>query len=151
MPALSAAELAAALGPAPRRAAGRAARTFVLVAEDQAALFQIVGRHFDRDAVAGQRLDAVFLHLAGGVGDDLVSGIELHPVASVGEDFGHQSFELDQLFLSHMVLQIERRLVLRSVVAVVLRIRPALAMQEGDALDAFAVAGLRRTRRLAPA
>src|SRR5689334_4995304 len=105
--ALSAAELpAAALLTAARRGARGAARTLVLVAEDQPALFEVVGRHLDGDAVAGQRLDAVLLHLAGGVGDDLVACIELHAVARVGEDFGDQSFELDQLFLSHGSLQI---------------------------------------------
>src|SRR6202035_502857 len=50
-------------------------------------------------------------------GDDLVSCVELHAVARVGEDFGHQSFELDQLFLSHVYLQIDR-LLARSLGAV---------------------------------
>ena len=77
------------------------------MAEDQPALFEIVGRHLDRDPVAGQRLDAVLLHLAGGVGDDFVPGIELHAIARVGQDFGDQSLELDQLFFSHGSLQVE--------------------------------------------
>jgi hypothetical protein len=34
-------------------------------------------------------------------------GIELHAIARIGEDFGHQSFELDQLFFSHGYLQID--------------------------------------------
>src|SRR6185312_11223359 len=88
---LPAAELAAARRPTTR---WPAAGTLVLVTEDQATLLQIVGRHFDRDPIACQRLDPVLLHLAGSIGNNLVSGIELHAVARVGEDFGHQSFEL---------------------------------------------------------
>src|SRR3954447_5781884 len=103
-PPLAAAELAAALSGTRRSA--HPARTFVLVAENQPALFEVIGRHLYRHAVARQSLDAVLLHLAGGVGDDLVSGVELHAVARVGEDFGDQSFELDQLFLSHEFLQV---------------------------------------------
>src|SRR5262249_10212641 len=61
-----------------RRARGGSA--VVLVAEDDAAFFEIVGRHFHDDAIAGQRLDPVLLHLAGRVGDDLMAGIELYPV-----------------------------------------------------------------------
>jgi hypothetical protein len=34
-------------------------------------------------------------------------GIELHAIARIREDFGHQSFELDQLFFSHGYLQID--------------------------------------------
>src|SRR3954468_19646978 len=132
----------------PTRGTGTGA--LVLVTEDQAALFQIVRRHFDRDPIACQRLDPVLLHLAGGVGNDLVPGVELHAVARVREDFGHQSFELDQLFFGHICLQIDRGLALRPMGTVGLGIRAALAMQEGDALNALAVATLRRTRRLMP-
>src|SRR5437660_8141075 len=71
---LPAAELAAALRCAARRSARRAG-PLVLVPEDQPALLQIVGRHLDRHPIARQRLDAVLLHLAGGIGDDLMSGI----------------------------------------------------------------------------
>src|SRR5262249_22236365 len=74
----------------------RRAGALVLVAEDQPPLLEVVGRHLDGDTVACQRLDAVLLHLAGGVGNDLVSGIELHPIPRVGKDLGHESFELDQ-------------------------------------------------------
>ena len=102
---LPAAELTAARR---RPTRGTGAWALVLVTEDQAALLQIVGRHLDRDPIACQRLDPVLLHLAGGVGNDLVSGVELHAVARIGEDFGDQSFELDQLFFSHGGLQVDR-------------------------------------------
>src|SRR3954449_12102563 len=143
---LSAAELAAALRCAARRSA-RAARTLILVTKDQPALLQIVGRHLDRHPIACQRLDAVLLHLAGRVGDNFMSGVELHAVARVGKDFGHQSFELDQLFFSHGSLQVDRRLALWSVVAVGFGIRPAFAMQKGDPLHPVGLAALRRSRR----
>src|SRR6266850_6496520 len=145
---LSAAELTAALRCAARRSA-RAAGTLILVTEDQPALLQIVGRHLDRHPIARQRLDAVLLHLAGGVGDNFMSGIELPAVARVGKDFGHQSFELDQLFFSHVSLQVDRRLVLWSLVAVGFGIWAAFAMQKGNPLHPVSLAAaLRRTRRL---
>src|SRR5260221_12083481 len=96
---------------AARRCATRsaAARTFVLVTEDQPALLQVIGRHLDRHPIARQRLDPVLFHLAGGVGDDLGSGIELHAVTSGGGGFGHQSFEREQLFFSHGSFPTDRR------------------------------------------
>src|SRR6478609_4053476 len=69
----------------------RTAGTLVLVAENQTTLFEIVGRHLDGHAVAGQRLDAVLLHLAGGVGDDLVSGVQLDPETRVRKDLGDET------------------------------------------------------------
>src|ERR1700676_4669858 len=92
------------------RGAATATRTLVLVTEDEPAFFKIIWRHLDRHPVTRQRLDPVLFHLAGGVGDDLVSRIQLDAVAGIGEDFGHQSFELDQLFFSHGYLQVDRRL-----------------------------------------
>src|ERR1700730_9552551 len=138
---LSAAELAAWLCTA--RTSATATRTLVLVTEDEPAFFQVIRRHLDCHPIARQRLDPVLLHLAGGVGDDLVSCIQLHAVTCVGEDFGHQSFELDQLFLSHGYLQIDRRLAW-SLGAVGFCVRTALAMQKGDALHPFSLAAALR-------
>lgn len=87
-------------------ARGTPARALVLMAEDKAAFFQIVRRHLNCDPVSGQRLDAVLLHLTGGVGDDFVSGIKLDAISCVGKDFRDQSFELDQLFFRHRGLQV---------------------------------------------
>src|SRR5712691_3097178 len=78
-----------------------AAGALVLVAEDEPALLEIVGRHLDRHAVAGERLDPVLLHLARRVGDDGLPGVELHAKARVGQNLGDQTFELDQFFLGH--------------------------------------------------
>jgi hypothetical protein len=118
------------------------------VAEYEPALFEIIGRHFDRDTVACQRFDPVLLHFAGGIGNNLMPGIELHAIACVREDFGDQSFELDQLFFSHGSLQIDRRLVWL-LVAIRAFLRLASAVQEGDALDSLGVAAaFRRPLRL---
>src|SRR5665213_4388210 len=70
--ALSTAELTA------RRCTTRrsATRTFILVTENKAALLKVIWRHLDRHPIARQRLDPVLFHLAGGVGDDLMPGIE---------------------------------------------------------------------------
>src|SRR3954453_8610001 len=128
---------AAKLAALRRAAAGwSAAGALVLVAEDQPALLEVVGRHLDRHPVSRQGFDAVLLHLAGGVGDDFMSGVELHPISRVGKDFGHQSFELDQLFFGHGYLQIDKCLAW-PMGAVRSGIRTALAMQESDALHAF--------------
>src|SRR5665213_2426034 len=145
--ALSTAELTA------RRCTTRrsATRTFILVTENKAALLKVIWRHLDRHPIARQRLDPVLFHLAGGVGDDLMPGIELHAIACIGEDFGHQSFELDQLFFSHDYLQVDRRLALRPLGAVGSGIRSAFAMQKGNSLHPFGVAvAMRRTGRLVP-
>src|ERR1700723_3414599 len=129
----------AAASPAAELAARRrttrrsATRTFVLVTEDEAAFLQVIRRHLDRHPITRQRLDPVLFHLAGGIGNDLVSGIELHAITCVGEDFGHQSFELDQLFFSHGYLQIDRRLAW-PLGAIGAGIRAAFAMQKGNAL-----------------
>src|ERR1700688_507556 len=85
-----------------RRPAGRSG-ALVLVAEDQPALLEVIRRHLDGDAVARERLNAVLLHLAGRVGDDHLPGVELDAIARVRQDFGDETFELDQLFFCHRV------------------------------------------------
>src|SRR3979490_2929984 len=83
-----------------RRPAGRRG-PLVLVAEDQPALLEVIRRHLDGDAVARERLDAVLFHLAGRIGDDHLPGVELDAIARVRQDFGDETFELDQLFFCH--------------------------------------------------
>src|SRR6516225_7035456 len=107
---LPAAKLAALRRAALSTSGTAAARTLVLVTEDEAALFQIIGRHLDCHPVTRQSLDPVLLHLAGSIGNDLMSRVQLDAVAGIGEDFSDQSFELDQLFFSHVYLQVDRRL-----------------------------------------
>src|SRR5258705_4308264 len=143
VPRLPAAELAARRRAA--RGSAATAGTLVLVTEDEPAFFKIIGRHLDRHPIARQRLDAVLFHLAGGVGNDLVSGIELHAITRIGEDFGDQSFELDQLFFSHGFLQIDRRLAW-SFGAGGLSIWGAFALQKRNALQPVGLAAALRRR-----
>ena len=43
----------------------------------------------------------MLLHLAGSIGDNLVPGIELDAKTRVRQDFGDETFELDELFFCH--------------------------------------------------
>ena len=103
----------------------------------------IIGRHLDRHPVAGQRLDPVLLHFARGIGNDLVAGVELDAIASIGKDFGDQSFELDQFFFSHGSLKVERRLA-GPLAAVGVVVRTVFAVQESNTLDPFGLAAAMR-------
>src|SRR5436190_12099589 len=78
--------------------------TLVFMTEHQAALVKVIWRHFDGDAIAGQRLDPVLLHLAGRVSHDFVAGVELNPIARVRQDLGDDPFELDKFFLGHLFI-----------------------------------------------
>jgi hypothetical protein len=71
------------------------------VPEDEPALVDVVARHLHGDAVAGQGLDPVLLHLAGRIGDDLVAAFELHPVAGIRQDLDDLAFKRNQFFLGH--------------------------------------------------
>jgi hypothetical protein len=75
-----------------RRTADRTG-PFVAMAEDHSPLLQIIGRHFDRYPIAGQRFDPVLFHPAGGVGDKGMAIIELHAIAGIGQYLGHETFE----------------------------------------------------------
>src|SRR5262245_60512863 len=79
----------------------RPARGRLLEAEGDPTLGQVVGRHFHVDAVAGEHADAVLAHLAGGVGQDLVVVVELHPEHGVGQKLAHGPGKLDQIFFRH--------------------------------------------------
>jgi hypothetical protein len=69
-------------------------RLFLAVANQRfhavgdAALGQVVGRHFDLDLVAGEDADVVLAHAPGDVGDDLVAVLQLHPEHGVREGLG---------------------------------------------------------------
>ena len=59
------------------RRALRGRAPLLLVSKHQPTLLQVIRRHFDGHAIAGKRFDAILPHLAGGIGDDLVPGVEL--------------------------------------------------------------------------
>ena len=73
----------------------------VLVAEGDAALVEVVWRHLDGHPVTGNGADAELLHLACGVGDDLVIVLQLHPEARVWQHLGYDAFELEHFFFRH--------------------------------------------------
>ena len=60
---------------------------------------QIIRRHLDRDAVAGKNTDAIFLHLAGGVGERFMPVVEPHPEPRIGQQLLHRAIKFDQIFL----------------------------------------------------
>jgi hypothetical protein len=99
--------------PAKLRALGRPGRgtgALVLVTEDQASFFQVIGRNLDYHAVAGKSLNPIFLHPSSRVGDEFVTVIELNAIAGVRQYLEDEAFELQEFFLRHvMILLIGRR------------------------------------------
>src|SRR5436190_1910269 len=86
---------------APALAAAGRGRARILVAEVDAALVEVVGRHLHGDFVAGQDADAVFLHAPRGVGDHHVPVVELYAAARIGQHLVDDAFEFQHLFLGH--------------------------------------------------
>jgi hypothetical protein len=85
------------------RRTARRSGAFIFVAENQSPLLQIVGRYFYSHAIPGQGFDPISFHSSCGVGDELVSVIELNAVTSVGQYLGYQTLELQQFFLGHVM------------------------------------------------
>src|SRR5688572_2722683 len=74
----------------------------LLLAEDDAALGEIVGGELDLDAVAGQDADEVLAHFAGDDAEDLAVGaVELELEHGVGQRLGNGRFNFDRLLLGH--------------------------------------------------
>jgi len=65
---------------------------------------QIVRGHFDRNPVAGQDPDAVFLHPAGRIGKGLVPIVEPDSKTRIGQQFEHRTLKFDQIFFGQSVL-----------------------------------------------
>src|SRR3569833_3271580 len=74
------------------------------MAEADAAAAEIVRGHLDDDAVADAGADAEFAHLAGGIGQHLVSVIVFFSVVVVWLDFRDGAVEIEQFFLRHPVV-----------------------------------------------
>ena len=80
------------------------------LAKDEPALVEVIGRHFDMNAIAKHGADAVTPHPSGSVGDDAVIIVQQDAKAPVGQDLFDQAFERQQIFLGHLsVLQVDRR------------------------------------------
>lgn len=64
------------------------------MAESDAALGKVVGRHLDIDFVASEDADAVLAHLTRCVGQHLMAIVQLDAEHGIGEDFGYNPFKL---------------------------------------------------------
>jgi hypothetical protein len=62
---------------------------------------QIVGRHFDIDPIAHANSDEVFAHLAGDVGEDLVTVGKGDSKHGARQNLSHRSDNLNWFFFSH--------------------------------------------------
>src|SRR5690242_6092713 len=62
---------------------------------------RVVRRQLHLHAVAGQDPDEMDPHLAGDVGQNLVSGRQFHPEHGVGEHFDDGPFDLNNVLLGH--------------------------------------------------
>ncbi len=78
---------------APRRTRARSG-SIGFVAEYHSPLVQIIGRYFDRHAIPSQSFDPIPLHSSGGIGDELMSIVELNAITSVGQYLGYETFKL---------------------------------------------------------
>src|SRR5215469_7223775 len=98
------------LAPPEHAFCSRACRrsALVLVAENDAPLGEIIGRHLDGDAVAGKHADARLLHAAGGIGKRLVVIVEFHAKPRVRQHLDDDTVELDQAFLAHALAPDEK-------------------------------------------
>ena len=66
-----------------------------LVAESDAPLRQVVGRHLHPDLVAGKDLDIMHAHLASDVSGDFVAVLEFDAEHCIGERFDDDAVLLD--------------------------------------------------------
>ena len=75
--------------------------TFVLVPKDQPSFLEVVGRHFDRHAIASQRFDSVLLHFSAGVRNDLMARVKPNAIACIRQDFSDEAVELQEFLFRH--------------------------------------------------
>ena len=73
----------------------------LLVAEGDTSFREVVRTHFDFDTVTGEDLDVMHTHLAGDVGDDERSVLELHAEHSVGQCLYYRSIYFDAVLFCH--------------------------------------------------
>ena len=74
---------------------------FLAAAIDDAALRQVVGRHFHGDGVAGEDPDVVLAHLARDVRGHEVAVLQLDTERGVGQRLDDPAFHLNCVFLCH--------------------------------------------------
>src|SRR2546430_16151698 len=71
------------------------AYSFLLVAVDDPAAGEVVGRELYDDAVLGQDADVVLPHTSGDVGENAVTVLQLHPKHRVREWLDDPALDLD--------------------------------------------------------
>ncbi len=71
------------------------------MAEGDAGLAEVVGRHFDVDLVADADADEVLAHFAGDVGEDLMAVGQGDAKHRPRQDLGDLAVQFDWLFFSH--------------------------------------------------
>lgn len=74
------------------------------MAERDAALGQIIGRHFQRHLIARQNADVVLAHLAPCVGNELVTVVQRDAKTRIGQHFRDAALHFNQFFFSHINL-----------------------------------------------
>ncbi len=67
-----------------------------------ASFAQVVGRHFDADAVTDGEADEVFAHLAGEMRENFMAVVQLDPEHGAGQHGGNRTFKFDWLFVTHL-------------------------------------------------
>src|SRR6266851_5044819 len=77
----------------------KAAATVLLVAVDDAAARQIVGRKFHRYFVSRQDPNKIFAHLAGNVRQHLMLVFQLHAKHGIGQRLDHRSHDFDGVLI----------------------------------------------------
>src|SRR5690606_8430765 len=85
------------------------------MAVNDASLAQIVGRHFQRDFVAGEDADMVLAHFAARVGDDSVAVIQGDAETGIGQDFGDETAHFNEFSFSHVFSLVSRTVPLSRV------------------------------------
>src|ERR1700720_1175738 len=83
--------------------------SFILVAEYQSPLFQIVRRDFDSHAIAREGFDPVPFHSAGGVGNEPMSIIEFNAISGVRQNLGNEPLKFQQFFFRHVTILLNGR------------------------------------------
>lgn len=71
------------------------------MAKGYAALAQIIGRHLNRHAIAGNRLDAELAHFAAHIGQYVVLVIQRDAIIPVRQHLGDDAVEFEQFLFRH--------------------------------------------------
>src|SRR5690625_2840443 len=69
---------------------------------DDAALGQVIRRHFDLNLVACQYTDAVLAHFSSSMGDDFMAVLELYPECCIWQQLDNGPGEFECFFFGHV-------------------------------------------------